>query len=348
MSSIAYAGDNVNVQVTYSGFEVTGEVWPEGRLVTEFVNLDTREIIGFQFDYTQSDTENTSIDKNKHKWVGMIVKDSNSGFIIHEEVIALDRINTKIQSNIAKMVMLPNQEDIGVCGDGEKAKLEACDSDKDCPPSSPKCINCKRCGCGSDADCPKLTGQPACGAMGCPPHSRPSCTVQCLPDGRCACLRLSCYIDPRCMNETIDVDPEKVKQIEEAWERKKSGQLEETQEDTENLEDLKTKVQMVNKGIESAPDFVKSLIEEEYITINAGDIQMHALTREGYVYALGYDEYPEPTLIINADQETVDQLLSGELDLLAAYESGLIDFEGVGFFNNLKMSVVEFIAGFFI
>jgi len=349
MTSIAYAGDDVSVEVTYSGYEVTGEIWQPGSLITEFVDLDDHTIIGFQMDYGQSDTENTSIDKNKHKWVGMIVRDTKNGFVIHREVIALGRINTKIQNNVAKMVRLPNQEDIGECGDGDKSKLEVCDSDKDCPSNMPKCINCQKCGCGSDADCPKITGGPLpCGAMGCPPHSRPRTTAVCNRFGNCVSKVLHCYPDPTCMNETIDLDPEKMKQMEEEWERKKSQQIEEPKEDTEELEDLKTKVQMVNKGIESAPDFVKSLIEEEYITINAGDIQMHALTREGYVYALGYDEYPEPTLIIEADQETVEKLLSGELDLLTAYQEGLIDFEGVGFFNSIKMNILDFIAGFFI
>ncbi|MBW2978356.1 hypothetical protein KY331_05925 [Candidatus Woesearchaeota archaeon] len=349
MASIAYAGDNVNVEVTYSGFEVTGEVWEEGQLITEFVDLDDHTIIGFQMDYGQADTETTPIDKDKHKWVGMIVKDSKSGFVIHREVIALGRINTRIQNNVAKMIRLPNQEDIGECGDGDKAKLEVCDSDKDCPPITPKCINCQKCGCGSDADCPKITGGPLpCGSRGCPPHSRPRTTAVCNRFGDCVSKVLHCYPDPTCMNETIDLDPEKMKQMEEEWERKKSEQLKEPEQDTEELEDLKSKVENVNKGLESAPDFVKSLLEEENINIYAGEIEMHALTRYAFVYAMGYDEYPEPTLLITTDEETVEKLLSGEMDLLTAYENDLIDVDGVGFFKNLKISIMEFISGFFI
>ena len=89
---------------------------------------------------------------------------------------------------------------------------------------------------------------------------------------------------------------------------------------------------------------VSDTIYEERINVYIEDVgTFYALTQEGQIVEHGPKELPDQTLNIYTDEETIQQLVSGELGFDQALYEDRVIIEGVGLVNAIKFGLANLI-----
>ena len=333
LSQLAYAEDMVTIEVVFTSGDT---IWDTDKFVVKCVDLATGEILDMETDVGSGTRAKMKVDRSKHRFIWIYAK-RYGGPVIDSEVIDLDKA-PKVQDLFGKLVRLPDADDIGECGDGKKSKLEGCDSDKDCKSPTPKCIDCKRCGCGSDKDCPQMSGILPCGYGRCGPEERPVIQNYCHSDGVCIYPVTQCNYDPNCAkkNET----PEE-KEPEPETEEDMAALALAQQAGADKLASI---MAGINENLDSVPGFARAIFANENINFYAPEPMYHIITRDGFLVIMGDGEYPEPTINVKTDEDTIIAIMKGEISFGEALESGRISYEGVGFVKSVKMGTIKLVS----
>lgn len=129
------------------------------------------------------------------------------------------------------------------------------------------------------------------------------------------------------------------------------------QDDAGGSVDVDDAVSVYNDEVDDAPDFLRNRLADERIELRVGDGATMATSETGESYALrtdgdGYiaesdgDGQDDTTIRVLTSEETVDAIVASDepgATFLEAYDGDAIEIEGVGLFNSLQVSFLEFV-----
>ncbi|MBI4896508.1 MAG: SCP2 sterol-binding domain-containing protein [Candidatus Aenigmarchaeota archaeon] len=94
----------------------------------------------------------------------------------------------------------------------------------------------------------------------------------------------------------------------------------------------------INERLATAPSYARDFLGNEVMNINVDDQpQLYTVMKNGYVDTLGLGAHATPTMNVKTTTDMLNQIISGNLDLVTALQQGKIMIEGVGFWNNLRV-----------
>jgi len=105
---------------------------------------------------------------------------------------------------------------------------------------------------------------------------------------------------------------------------------------------------LYQQGFLAFPTLGDYLGSERANIIVEGKNNYHVLTDEGEIYDLGGGTIDDPTVEIVTDVGTLDQINSGALHPIAAYQEDRIKANGVGFFEGIKFWFAELMVDNFV
>jgi hypothetical protein len=108
-------------------------------------------------------------------------------------------------------------------------------------------------------------------------------------------------------------------------------------------------VSKINRLLEEvgAMPFISRMVANERINFNLGQEVYHAITVDGEVDEAGEGEVSNPSVRVFTDTGTLNAIINGEITVEGAYRDGKIKIKGVGFFNSLKLGVVNSLFGLY-
>lgn len=107
--------------------------------------------------------------------------------------------------------------------------------------------------------------------------------------------------------------------------------------------DLETIRDFFNSNIKAYPQIAGMIPNERVNIYIEGFGSVSAVIEDSEITELAPGEIESPTLLIRSDIETVEGIMNGETDFLAALGDGRITIEGVGFFNVLRFAIANFL-----
>jgi len=103
----------------------------------------------------------------------------------------------------------------------------------------------------------------------------------------------------------------------------------------------------VNQTMVNFP-FMGKIFGSEKMNIYIDDqTPFNIITSGGRVESLNPGEIENPTMLVNSDMETIDQIIAGTLTPLDALQQGKISYKGVGFVKSIRIGVLKFVSGLF-
>lgn len=91
----------------------------------------------------------------------------------------------------------------------------------------------------------------------------------------------------------------------------------------------------------NAPQFLVNTFGNERINLYVNGIVVYAVMVDGEMTEVGEGELDDQTMNVFASKETVEKLMREEIGIKEALDSGLIEYEGVGFGSKIKFGFVK-------
>ncbi|UCC92059.1 MAG: hypothetical protein JSV39_02245 [Candidatus Aenigmatarchaeota archaeon] len=107
--------------------------------------------------------------------------------------------------------------------------------------------------------------------------------------------------------------------------------------------DLEMIKDFYNNNIQSYPEVANLFANERLNLYIEGYGVVGVVTQDSEIKEMSEGELADPTVNINTDMETIEKIMNGEVSVVDELKSGDITFEGVGFWNWLKIAFANFI-----
>ncbi len=107
--------------------------------------------------------------------------------------------------------------------------------------------------------------------------------------------------------------------------------------------DLEVIREFYNSNIQAYPEVANLFVNERMNIYVEGYGVVGIVTQNSEIMEISEGELADPTVKINTDMQTIEKIMNGEVSVVDELKSGGITFEGVGFFNWLRLAFANFI-----
>jgi len=148
-------------------------------------------------------------------------------------------------------------------------------------------------------------------------------------------------------NKPEVIEEEEIEEVEEEIDEVEEEVLE---EEIVEEEDIFEHIKEMNYNMIDHP-LMSKLFADERIDVYIEDISSepyaHVITADGRIVNIEQGPVNEPSINIYTNTETVEMLMTGEISFEQALDEGSIRYEGVGFFNGIRIGVMDFFYNLF-
>ena len=101
----------------------------------------------------------------------------------------------------------------------------------------------------------------------------------------------------------------------------------------------------INNNIDQIPDIFVSLFGNERMSVYVDDLTYAVVTENNKLVSVSMGEAKDKTMNVYVSRDTLHKIVQGDLDPVDALNQGLIRYEGVGFVNSVKWTLINVVAG---
>ena len=104
-------------------------------------------------------------------------------------------------------------------------------------------------------------------------------------------------------------------------------------------------ISAINDNINQIPDIFVSIFGNERMSVYVDDLTYAVVTENNRLVSISMGEVQNKTMNVYVSRDTLNKIVTGVVSPVDALNQGLIKYEGVGFANSIKWTLINVVAG---